>query len=72
MVFKAASPAGQTFVAHLNTQYVGYIPTRAAYEEGGYEVELAHLFYLNFRPKAGGLELLVERAVDRVRDVSHP
>jgi neutral ceramidase len=46
---------------------MGYIPTRAAYDEGGYEVEIAHLFYCNFRPKAGGLELLAQHAADIVQ-----
>lgn len=48
---------------------MGYIPTRAAYDEGGYEVEIAHLFYCNFRPKAGGLERLSEQASEVVREV---
>jgi hypothetical protein len=29
---------------------LGYLPTRAAYLEGGYEVDVAHLFYGGFRP----------------------
>jgi hypothetical protein len=41
---------------------LGYLPTRAAYLEGGYEVDVAHLFYGGFRPKAGGLELLATEA----------
>ena len=41
---------------------MGYLPTRAAYTEGGYEVEVAPLFYGGFRPKAGGLELLARKA----------
>ena len=41
---------------------MGYLPTQAAYAEGGYEVEVAHLFYGGFRPKAGGLELLAREA----------
>jgi hypothetical protein len=45
---------------------VGYLPTRAAYAEGGYEVEVAHMFYGGFRPKAGGLELLASTAADLV------
>jgi neutral ceramidase len=49
---------------------MGYIPTQAAYAEGGYEVEIAHLFYCNFRPKAGGLELLTERASSLVRELA--
>ena len=41
---------------------MGYLPTQAAYAEGGYEVEVAHLFYGGFRPTAGGLELLAREA----------
>lgn len=43
---------------------MGYLPTRAAYAEGGYEVEIAHFFYGGFRPQAGGLELLAREAGD--------
>ncbi len=43
---------------------IGYLPTRAAYAEGGYEVEVAHMFYGGFRPKPGGLELLAREAND--------
>ncbi len=46
---------------------LGYLPTRAAYAEGGYEVEVAHLFYGGFRPKAGGLELLAQEAANLLR-----
>jgi hypothetical protein len=46
---------------------MGYLPTRAAYAEGGYEVEVAHLFYGGFRPRAGGLELLAHQATDLLR-----
>ena len=46
---------------------MGYLPTQAAYAEGGYEVDVAHLFYGGFRPKAGGLELLAAEAVDLVQ-----
>ena len=45
---------------------MGYLPTRAAYQEGGYEVEVAHLFYGGFRPKAGSLELLAQAAGELV------
>lgn len=45
---------------------VGYLPTRAAYAEGGYEVEVAHMFYGGFRPKPGGLELLAAAATELV------
>jgi hypothetical protein len=46
---------------------LGYLPTRAAYAEGGYEVEVAHLFYGGFRPKAGALELLAQESADLLR-----
>jgi neutral ceramidase len=45
---------------------LGYLPTRAAYQEGGYEVEVAHMFYGGFRPKAGSLELLASAAAELV------
>ena len=48
---------------------LGYLPTRAAYVEGGYEVDVAHLFYGGFRPKAGGLELLAEAAIELVEEL---
>lgn len=48
---------------------VGYLPTRAAYAEGGYEVEVAHMFYGGFRPKPGGLELLAAAAKDLVDEL---
>jgi neutral ceramidase len=41
---------------------MGYLSTRAAYAEGGYEVEVAHLFYGGFRFKPGSLEMLLEGA----------
>lgn len=40
----------------------GYLPTAAAYNEGGYEVETAHFFYNSFRFKPGGLEQLAVTA----------
>lgn len=49
---------------------LGYLPTRAAYAEGGYEVEVAHFFYGGFRPKAGGLELLAQEAVTLLHSFS--
>jgi hypothetical protein len=48
---------------------LGYLPTRAAYAEGGYEVEVAHLFYGGFRPKAGALELLAQESADLLRNL---
>jgi hypothetical protein len=41
---------------------VGYLPTKAAYAEGGYEVDVAYFFYGGFRPQSGSLELLAAEA----------
>jgi hypothetical protein len=54
------------FVVGYANAVFGYIPTREAYEEGGYEVDQAHFFYNSFRPKAGSLEMLVDRAADLI------
>ncbi len=48
---------------------MGYLPTRAAYAEGGYEVDVAHMFYGGFRPRAGGLEQLAEAAARLLGDL---
>ena len=45
---------------------LGYLPSLAAYDEGGYEVDVAHIFYGGFRARAGGLELLAAAGVDLV------
>jgi len=47
----------------------GYLPTKVAYDEGGYEVETAHFFYNSFRFKPGGLEHLADEAVQLVRSL---
>jgi hypothetical protein len=41
---------------------IGYVPTAVAYDEGGYEVSHAMLFYNLPRPQQGGLELLANHA----------
>jgi hypothetical protein len=49
---------------------MGYLPTQAAYAEGGYEVDVAHLFYGGFRPKPGGLELLAREAKALLKQIA--
>jgi hypothetical protein len=58
-------------VAGYSNAAFGYIPTRAAYAEGGYEIETAHFFYNSFRPRAGALEFLAEKASDMIRQMSN-
>lgn len=45
---------------------IGYLPTQAAYVEGGYEVDLACFFYGGFRVQAGALEHLAAQGADLV------
>jgi hypothetical protein len=52
------------FIIGYANEGFGYIPTRAAYAEGGYEVDQAHLFYGSFRVAPGGLELLTEKSAE--------
>ncbi|MFW6163772.1 MAG: neutral/alkaline non-lysosomal ceramidase N-terminal domain-containing protein [Planctomycetota bacterium] len=61
LAIKAASPLPNTFVLGYTNGNVGYIPTAAAFDEGGYEVERAYQFYglHNFAP---GVERTVTEA----------
>jgi len=45
MEIKRRSPFKSTFVMGYAGKVVGYIPTRKAFEEGGYEVDTAYKFY---------------------------
>ncbi len=53
---KKRSPFEQTSVLELANDYIGYIPTRRAFEEGGYEPEASL-----FKPGVG--EKIVDAAV---------
>lgn len=57
-----ASDARRIYLLGYANGTLGYLPARSNYLEGGYEVDVAHIFYGGFRPKAGGLELLAEEA----------
>jgi hypothetical protein len=57
-----AQTNGKIFVIAYANAAFGYIPTREAYAEGGYEVERAHFFYNSLRPRVGSLEMLAAHA----------
>jgi len=57
---KARSPAPTTFVVELANDYIGYVPTRRAFEEGGYETWLAR----SAKVAAGTGEAMVECGAD--------
>lgn len=59
---KARSPYSSTLVVELANDSIGYIPTRKAYDEGGYEVTSTVL-----APGAG--EMLVEEAFNLLRSL---
>lgn len=64
---ECGSPA--VYVVGYANGVMGYLPTQAAYLEGGYEVETAHVFYLSFRPRRGALEMLARQAAELVREL---
>lgn len=58
-------PGTVTVIAGYSNGCPGYLPTRAEYERGGYEVADAHRYYGAPGPfVAGSLELLLQRAAD--------
>lgn len=59
---KLRSPAALTYVAHMTTQYVGYLPTEPACSRGGHEANVQCTFWAKFAP--GSLEKVVETAVE--------
>jgi len=65
LAIKKASPFKHTFIAELANGSIGYIPNRAAYAEGQYEVVSA-------RCAAGGGEMLVEAAVKTLKELRAP
>lgn len=65
MAIKQRSPAPITFVSAYTNGYVGYLPTRAAFSEGGYETSVGPWCLVG--PGAG--ELLVDTAVELLTEL---
>jgi hypothetical protein len=64
LAIKQASPAKHTIVIELANDAVGYLPTREAYDQGGYEVTPGATLYA---PGCG--ERLVESASRQLKDL---
>jgi hypothetical protein len=60
---KAQSPFKETLIVELANGWHGYIPTRAAFEHGGYETRLGYTSRL--APEAG--ERMVQAALEQLR-----
>ena len=67
LAIKVRSPAPFTFVAHATSQYVGYLPTREAYERGGHEANADCTYWAKMAP--GSLETVVDAAVDMLHEL---
>jgi hypothetical protein len=65
LALKQRSPFPHTLIAELANGSIGYIPTRRAYPQGLYEV-------ISARGAAGSGELLVETALELLREVAPP
>jgi hypothetical protein len=59
---KKRSPFPYTFIVELANDSIGYIPTRAAYEQGSYEPTSSRM-----APGAG--EAIVEKALSLLREL---
>jgi neutral ceramidase len=60
---KICSPFKHTFVVESLSESLGYVPTRKAYEEGGYQPAVGT------RVAPGGGELIVEKSLALLEDM---
>ena len=61
LALKQRSPARHTFVAGLANDAIGYMPTREAFDQGGYEATVGSTFY-----EPGAAERLVDAAFEQL------
>jgi len=62
-----AAHGPHTYVIGYANGDIGYLPPAAVYAEGGYEVDMAYVFYGNFMVAAGGYEQVRDRALELLR-----
>lgn len=68
LAIKAASPFAPTAIVGLANDHVGYVPTAAAFAEGGYETWRTRISWT--APGAG--EAMVATALERLRQLAAP
>ena len=61
---KRRSPAPHTLVVGLCNDYIGYLPTRESFQQGGYETTTGSTFY-----EAGSAERIVASALVQLEEV---
>ncbi|PKL06288.1 MAG: hypothetical protein CVV53_05070, partial [Spirochaetae bacterium HGW-Spirochaetae-9] len=64
---KASARPSRLFVCGYCGGSVGYMPTEAAFSQGGYEVERAFMFYGRPAPLSGSLETMIPTLYDELR-----
>jgi len=67
LAIKTGSPAAHTFVAHMTTQYVGYVPTREACARAGHESNDLHTYWAKLAPDS--LDRIVAQAKTMLREL---
>jgi len=67
---RAAGVDNLFIVAYSNNDEIGYIPTRVAFFEGGYEVDSAPYYYGLFQLSPDCERIVVDAAVQAARSVS--
>lgn len=67
LAIKTAAAAPYTFVAHMTSHYVGYLPHRNAYRRPGHETNSDVTYWAKFAE--GSLEKVVERARSMVTEL---
>jgi len=67
LAIKIGSPAYPTYVAHMTTHYVGYVPTRDACGCGGHEANPACTFWAKLAPDS--LDIITQNAVEMLDEM---
>jgi len=65
---KVGSPTYPTYVAHCTTHYVGYLPSKEAFQRGGHEVNTS--YWAKLCPDA--LDLVVDNALELLKETFPP